>query len=92
MLVLLQNMFKYLAIMFECFILLSIWYTVYGSQKPITASCWKQLKKTSGKTITWVIGVARIFDWGGGGQNHKSHAITSSETSKEEFFGGAKIS
>ena len=30
------------------------------------------------------LGVARIFDWGGA--NHKSHAMTSSETSKEEFF------
>ena len=30
------------------------------------------------------IGVARIFDWVG--PNHKSHAMTSSETSKEEFF------
>ena len=39
----------------------------------------------------WVIGVARIFDWGGG-PNRKSHAMTSSETSKEEFFVGAKIS
>ena len=34
--------------------------------------------------------VARIFDWGGA--NHKSHAMTSSETSKNEFFVGAKIS
>ena len=32
-------------------------------------------------------GVAKIFDWGG---NHKSHAMTSSETSKEEFFVGGK--
>ena len=31
-----------------------------------------------------------IFDWGR--PNHKSHAMTSSETSKEEFFVGAKIS
>ena len=37
-----------------------------------------------------VIGVAEIFDWGG--PNRKSHAMTSSETSKEEFFVGAKIS
>ena len=37
-----------------------------------------------------VIGVARIFDWGG--PNHKAHAMTLSETSKEEFFAGAKIS
>ena len=37
------------------------------------------------------IGVARIFDWGRG-PNHKSHAMTSSETSKEEFFVGAKMS
>ena len=36
------------------------------------------------------IGVARIFDWGG--PNRKSHAMTSSETSKQEFFVGAKIS
>ena len=39
---------------------------------------------------TPAIGVARIFNWGG--PNHKSHAMTSSESSKEEFFGGAKIS
>ena len=26
----------------------------------------------------------------GGGANHKSHAMTSSETSKEKFFVGAK--
>ena len=42
------------------------------------------------------IGVARIFfDWGGGGgggANRKSHAMTLSETSKQEFFVGAKIS
>ena len=36
------------------------------------------------------IRVARIFDWRG--PNHKSHAMTSSEASKEEFFVGAKIS
>ena len=30
------------------------------------------------------IGVARIFDWGG--PNRKSHAMTSSETLKEEFL------
>ena len=36
------------------------------------------------------IGVARIFDWGG--PNRKSHAMTSSETLKQEFFVGAKIS
>ena len=34
------------------------------------------------------LGVARIFDWEG--PNHKSHAMTSSETSKEEFFCGGK--
>ena len=28
----------------------------------------------------------------GGGPNHKSHAMTSPETSKEEVFVGAKIS
>ena len=37
------------------------------------------------------IGLARIFDWGGG-PNHKSHAMTSSETLKEEFCVRAKIS
>ena len=37
------------------------------------------------------IGVPRIF-YLGGGPNHKSHAITSSETLVEEFFVGAKIS
>ena len=36
------------------------------------------------------IGVGRIFDWGGG-SNRKSHAMTSSETSKQKFFVGAKI-
>ena len=36
------------------------------------------------------VGVARIFNWGG--PNHKLHAMTSSESSKEEFFGGANIS
>ena len=52
---------------------------------------------TDKKIILWyskntlmLIGVARIFDWGG--PNHKSHAMTSSETSKEECFVGAKIS
>ena len=30
------------------------------------------------------IGVATIFDWGG--PNYKSHAMTSSVTSKEKFF------
>ena len=35
------------------------------------------------------IGVARIFDWGGG-PNHKSHAMTSSETSIEEFLWGQR--
>ena len=42
------------------------------------------------------IGVARIFDrgWGGGGggANHKSHAITSSEIFKKGTFCWAKIS
>ena len=38
-----------------------------------------------------LISIARIFDWGGGGSNHKSHAMTSSKTSKKEFFEGAKI-
>ena len=39
------------------------------------------------------IDVARIFDWGGGGANHKSHAMTSSEISERAlFFVGAKIS
>ena len=36
-----------------------------------------------------VIGVARIFDWGGA--NHESHAMTSSEISIEEFFAREKI-
>ena len=31
------------------------------------------------------IGVARIFDWGGG-PNHKSHAMTSSEIFKKGTF------
>ena len=48
--------------------------------------------KIVGKLKTWVgyVGVARIFDWGG--PNRKSHAMTSSETSKEKFFVGAKVS
>ena len=37
------------------------------------------------------IGVARIFDWGGG-PNHKSHAMTSSEIFEKAIFCGAKIS
>ena len=37
------------------------------------------------------IGVARIFDWGGG-TNHKSHAMASSKISKKRTFCGAKIS
>ena len=36
------------------------------------------------------IGVAKVFDWGGGA-NHKSHAMTSSETSKENFLWGKDI-
>ena len=28
--------------------------------------------------------------WLGGGANHKLHATTSSETSKQEFFGGQR--
>ena len=44
-----------------------------------------------GKKLTLVIiGVARIFDWGEGRPNHKSHAMISSETLKEEFFCGGK--
>ena len=34
------------------------------------------------------IGVARVFDWGV--QNHKSLAMMSSETSKEEFLQGQR--
>ena len=34
--------------------------------------------------VLGTIGVARIFDWVG--PNHKLHAMTSSETSKKEFF------
>ena len=37
------------------------------------------------------IGVARIFDWGGGA-NHKSHAMTSSEVFKKGTFCEAKMS
>ena len=37
------------------------------------------------------IGVSRIFDWGGG-PNHKSHAMTSSEIFEKVIFCGAKIS
>ena len=39
-------------------------------------------------TVYTGIGVARIFGWGG--PNHKSHAMTSSETPKEEFFVGQR--
>ena len=40
--------------------------------------------------LRWVdkpapLDITRILDWGGG-PNHKLHAMTSSETSKEEFF------
>ena len=45
----------------------------------------------SQKTVSDGIGVARIFDWGGG-PNHKSHAMTSSEIFKKGTFCGAKIS
>ena len=37
-----------------------------------------------------IIGVARIFDWGG--PNHKSHAMTSLEILKKGTFCRAKIS
>ena len=37
-----------------------------------------------------IIGVARIFDWGG--PNHKSHAMASSEIFEKITFCGAKIS
>ena len=40
--------------------------------------------------LIWGIGVARIFD--GGGPNHKSHAMTSSEIFKKGTFCRAKIS
>ena len=46
----------------------------------------RTLKPKSPRTS---LGVARIFDWGA--PNHKSHAMTSSETSKEDFFVGAKV-
>ena len=35
------------------------------------------------------IGVARIFDWGGG-PNRKSHAMTSSQFFEEELFMGQR--
>ena len=35
------------------------------------------------------IGVTKNFDWVGG-QNHKSHAMTSSKFSKEDFFWGQR--
>ena len=38
------------------------------------------------------IGVARIVNWGGGGANHKSHAMTLSEIFKKVTFCRAKIS
>ena len=36
------------------------------------------------------IGVARIFDWGAGGANHKSHAMISSKIFKGGTFCGAQ--
>ena len=39
--------------------------------------------------VTVTKGVARIFNWEGG-PNHKSHAMTPSETSKKEFFVGLR--
>ena len=36
-----------------------------------------------------IISVTRIFDWGGG-LNHKSHAMTSSEIFKKKFFVGQR--
>ena len=42
------------------------------------------------KLLQETIGVAKIFNWGG--PNCKSHAMTSPETSREEFFVEAKIS
>ena len=42
-------------------------------------------------SIASYIGVAKIFDWGGG-PNHKSHAMTSSKIFKTGTFGWAKIS
>ena len=38
------------------------------------------------------IGVARIFDWKGGGPNHKSRTMTSSEICKKGTFCNTKIS
>ena len=61
---------------------------MYGSHKT------KYIGKTSGFTmrptiilLNECIGVARIFDWG----NPKSHAMTSSETSRGIFRGGKDI-
>ena len=38
------------------------------------------------------IGIARIFDWKGGGANHKSHTMTSSEICEKGTFCNTKIS
>ena len=46
-------------------------------------------RKSCQKNANQYLGVARIFDWGG--PNHKSHAMTSSETSKEKSFVAADI-
>ena len=42
--------------------------------------------------ITLSIGVSKIFDWGDGGANYKSHAMTSSKIFERVTFYGAKIS
>ena len=47
------------------------------------------LKAAKADAIT---GVARIFDWGGGGAKQKSHAVTSSEIFERETFCGTSIS
>ena len=52
---------------------------------PCAITAWNYLN------CAWSIGIEWIFDWGGG-PNPKSHAMTSSKTSKEEFFVGVKIS
>ena len=46
--------------------------------------------EVNNKTLTWYIGVVRIFDWKGGKSNHKSHVMTSTKFFEEELFTGQK--
>ena len=70
---------------FSAFLFIFLFFIILVSQNLL--SFFKKYLALSGS-----IGVARIFDWGGGCPNRKSHAMALSETSKQEFFVGAKIS